>query len=72
LTVQLDEDVIKRAKVAAAKRGTSISSLVARELEDLVERESRYEQAARRAIDALKSTTDRGGRRWRREDLYKR
>jgi predicted HicB family RNase H-like nuclease len=34
LTLQLDEDVIRRAKVVAAKRGTSVSGLVARELEE--------------------------------------
>jgi Family of unknown function (DUF6364) len=29
LTVQLDEDVIRQAKVLAARRGTSVSGLVA-------------------------------------------
>ncbi len=33
LTVQLDEDVIQQAKVLAARRGTSVSTLVAPELE---------------------------------------
>ncbi len=72
LTVQLDEDVIRRAKVVAAKRGTSISGLVARQLEDLVERDSRYEEAMRRAVDALRTAARRGGRRWRREELHDR
>jgi hypothetical protein len=70
LTLQLDEDVIRRAKVAAARRGTSISGLVARELEDLVERDARYEEAMRRALGALRAPAARGGRRWRREDLH--
>jgi hypothetical protein len=30
LTLQLDEDVIRRPRIVAAKRGTSVSALVAR------------------------------------------
>jgi hypothetical protein len=37
LTVQLDDDVIHRAKVAAAKRGTSVSGLVTLQLERLAD-----------------------------------
>ncbi len=48
LTLQLDEDVIRQAKVLAAKRGTSVSGLVARELEELVAQDARYEEAWRR------------------------
>jgi hypothetical protein len=44
LTVQLDGEPIRRAKVLAARRGTSISGLVARELEELVARDARYER----------------------------
>jgi len=72
LTVQLDEDVIQRAKVAAAKRGTSISGLVAHKLEEIVEHDARYEQAMRRALSALAAPASRGGRRWHRSDLYER
>src|SRR4051812_43674365 len=63
LTVQLDEDVIHRAKVAAAKRGTSVSGLVTQELERLVEADARYEEAQRRAEQAMGRTQRRGGRR---------
>jgi hypothetical protein len=72
LTVQLDEDVIRRAKVLAARRGTSVSTLVAAELERLVADDDRYEAAHRRAERALAGAAPRGGRRWRRDDLYDR
>ncbi len=72
LTVQVDEDVIKRARVSAAKRGTSISGLVARQIEDLVEKDSRYEDAKRRALDLLRGSAPRGGRRWTRQELHER
>ena len=72
LTVQLDEDVIRRAKVVAAKRGTSVSALVARELDGLVEQDARYEDARARAEELLRAATARGGRSWRRDELHDR
>ena len=69
LTLQLDEDTIRQAKVLAAKRGTSISGLVARELALLVARDARYEGARRRAEELMAESVGRGGRAWRREDL---
>lgn len=72
LTLQLDEDVIRRAKVVAARRGTSVSGLVARHLEEIVERDARYDEAKRRALDILATVAERGGRGWRREELHQR
>ena len=72
LTVQLDDDVIKQAKVLAARRGTSVSTLVAAELERLVADDNRYEEAYRRAQRALAGAASRGDRHWRRDDLYDR
>jgi predicted transcriptional regulator len=72
VTVQLDQDVIARAKVLAARRGTSVSRLVARQIEDLVEADARYEAAWERARKAMGDAVSRGGRTWEREDLYDR
>jgi len=72
LTIQLEDDDVRRAKVLAAKRGTSVSSLVARELERLVEEDARYEDAWRRARKAMGEATPRGRRAWKRSDLYER
>jgi hypothetical protein len=72
LTLQLDEDMIRRAKVIAAKRGTSVSGLVARDLSELVEQDERYEDAMRRAKEILVRATARGGRSWRRDELHER
>ncbi len=41
LTIQLDAEVIRRARVVAAKRGTSVCTLVPRQHGELVEREDR-------------------------------
>lgn len=70
LTLQLETDVIRRAKVLAAKRGTSVSALVARELDALVAREERYEQARIRASELMAKARPRGGRAWSREEIY--
>ena len=72
VTVQLDDEVIRAAKVLAAKRGTSVSGLVAAELERLVAEDERYEESWRRARKAMGDATERGGRRWEREDLHER
>lgn len=54
----------------AAERGTSVSGLVPRELEQLVARNARYDEATRRAIELMGDSEPRGGRTWRRDDLY--
>ncbi len=70
VTVQLDEDVIYQAKVLAAKRAMSVSSLVAQQLEQLVVADARYEEAWRQARKAMGAAEPRGGQTWQREDLY--
>lgn len=72
LTVELDDEMIRKAKVVAAKRGTSVSRLVANKLEDLIEADVRYEEARERALKALANAKPRGGRSWRREELHQR
>ncbi len=70
LTLQLETDVIGRARILAAKRGTSVSALVARELDALVAKEDRYEDARRRAVESMAAAKPRGGRSWTRDDIY--
>lgn len=56
LTVSLDQQTIRRAKVLAARQSTSISGLVARQIEILSEDEAAYERSERQAALLL----DRG------------
>jgi len=72
LTLQLDEDVIRRARILAAKRGTSVSAMVAKDLADMVEDDARYEEARLRARKLMQSASPRGGRSWRRDKLHDR
>jgi hypothetical protein len=70
LTVQLTEETARRAKMLAAKRGTSVSALVARQIDELVAQDERYEEARGRALELMDNAARHGGRNWTREDLY--
>jgi len=70
LTLQLDSDVVRRARVVAAKRGTSVSALVARELDALVAQDERYEAARKRAVELMRTRRRSGGGGWTRDELY--
>ena len=72
LTLQLDAEVIRRARIVAAKRGTSVSALATRQLMDLVDEDERYEQARGRAEAILAAAVPRGGRSWTRDELHDR
>lgn len=53
LTLKVDADLIREAKVLAAKKGTSVSRMVAQQLEQVVRGERAYEAAKRRALRRL-------------------
>lgn len=57
VTLRVDAVVLRDAKVLAARRGTSVSRLIADQLEELVRRDREYERARRRAVARL----DEGG-----------
>lgn len=50
LTLSLDETLVREAKVLAARRGTSVSKLLADRLEEMVRNDRAYERARRRAV----------------------
>lgn len=65
--------MIRKVKIVAARRGTSISGLVAEQIERLVDEDDAYEQSRRRALALL----DRGfhlGANWKieRASLHER
>lgn len=70
LTVQLDDEVIRLAKVLAAGRGTSVSGLVAQQIIELTAADERYQRARASALHMMNEARDRGGRHWTRDELY--
>jgi hypothetical protein len=61
LTVSLPQQTIRKAKILAAKRGSSISGLLARQIEILVGEEEAYERAERQATLLLDQGFHLGG-----------
>ena len=52
VTISLSKPTLRKAKVLAARRDTSISGLLAQQVEILVGEEEAYERAERQAITA--------------------
>lgn len=61
LTVQLDEETVAKAKVLAARRSTSVSKLVAHEIQRLVGEDDAYRRARTAALAHLDSGFHLGG-----------
>jgi hypothetical protein len=73
VTVSLTPQTIQKAKVLAAKRSTSISGLLAQQIDVLVGAEEAYEQAERVALALLEKGFHLGGRiHANREELHER
>ena len=62
VTVRLDRRTLRKAKILAAKRNTSISGLLAEQITALVGEDDAYEQAQRRALALLDHGFHLGGR----------
>ncbi|RME28035.1 MAG: MerR family transcriptional regulator [Deltaproteobacteria bacterium] len=72
LTIKIDdEDFVRRAKVVAAKRGTSLSALVREYLVELVKKDEEYEQARKQALSTLKRGLHLGGAPITRDEVYR-
>ena len=50
ITLKLPAETLRKAKVVAAERGTSISALVGDKIEELVGEDEEYQAARRRAL----------------------
>ena len=60
ITLKVDSDLVREAKVLAARRGTSVSRLLADHLEGLIRSEKAYEASKRRALQRLERGFDLG------------
>ena len=61
LTIQLDEDTIQAAKELAARKNTSVSGLVTQQIQAMVARSARYEEAKKRELEAMRNAKGLGG-----------
>jgi hypothetical protein len=73
LTVSLSIQTIQKAKLLAAKRSTSISALIAEQVESLVGADEAYERAAASAIARMERGFHLGGGKLvSRDELHER
>ena len=73
VTVSLSRQTLRKAKVLAARRDTSISGLLAQQIEKLVGEDEAYEQAKRQALALLDQGFHLGGViRASRDELHER
>ena len=73
VTISLSRRVLKKARVLAARRETSISGLLARQIELLVDDDEAYERAERQALALLEKGFHLGGEiRASRDELHER
>ena len=72
ITVAIEPGLLKKARAVAARRGQSVSALLADELRELVEEDARYASARRRALSLFQNPLSLGGVPLRREDLHER
>ena len=61
VTVSLTRETLRKAKVLAARRDTSISGLLAKQIEILVGEEEAYERSERQAVALLNKGFRMGG-----------
>ncbi len=73
ITLKIEADLLREARVIAAEEGTSISAMLASRLEQTVRERKGYQQARRRAIARLRKGFDL---RWTpprsRDELHER
>jgi hypothetical protein len=73
ITLTLDEETLREARVLAAGRGLSVTALLRQELAGLVDRQRRYAKARESALRRLKRGQSLGGGKLAtREELHAR
>ena len=73
LTIAIEEEVLKKARLKALEQGTSVNALLRDYLMRFADARSGQEQAARGFLSiAAQSKARRGARRWTRDELHER
>jgi len=72
LTISISSQIVPKAKILAARRSTSISGLLAEQVELLVGTEEAYERSERSALGLLEEGFHLGGITAGRDELHER
>lgn len=75
VTLAIPKDVLRKAKILAVQKNTSLSGLLTQTLAEIVSHAESYDQARRRNLVLLHTGLDLGTRgiaTWNRQDLHER
>ena len=72
ITVAIEPGLLKKARAVAARRGLSVSALLAEELRELVSEDAQYTAASKRAISLFATPLALGGTPLAREATHER
>ena len=73
LTISVDEQTLKEARMRALSEGISVNALLREYLEKYTGRNKQYQQATQEILKIAKcSTAKSAGRHWSRDELYER
>ena len=75
VTLALPKNILRKAKILAVQRNTSLSGLLTQTLVEIVSRQDDYNQARQHNLAMLKEGFDlgtQGQKSWIREELHER
>lgn len=78
LTIVVEQDVLKDARIAALEQGTTVNKVLAQRLRELAQDKAEHRRARVKAsIEEIHKIADKSGMRvgdinWSRDDLYER
>ncbi len=71
LTISIDEEILKKARMRALGEGTSVNAILRQHLERYVGMDNQYRQATDHILAiARRSKAASKGRRWMRDDAF--
>ncbi len=75
VTLAIPKNILRKAKILAVRKNTSLSGLLTRTLAELVEHQDQYDQPRQRNLNVLEKGLDLGtyGKiTWERDELHDR
>ena len=73
LTLTIDEETLRRARIRALQEGTSVNAIVREYLERFADADDRVMGARRRVVELARGSTagaEGSGRTWTRDEAY--
>lgn len=73
LTIAVDEETLKRARVRAIQEGTSVNAILRQRLDEYAGSNEAQRRALHELLDSsARSTMRLGERKWKREEIHDR